>query len=312
MAETDILNPTPDFWPALNDSPNPSYGFTRKSSQNSAVSKVRLGPPQSRDTLNQGFAFPLRYNNRPWSTILRLEDFYNNFKDGFFTYIDYDGGGRHHVGRFTTPIEAIENANGSYTAAPIFEEMPGARMLKYPDDFANWARQLNVLDDYLRPKVALYSVNPNAWSLQLNPAIAGASATDPSAYEYFNVNPTLSTVSPGNYDWAQIQYVGFGFQLKFRTASNLGKVAVFIDGVYLNGVFDLSLGQRVADGSGFLPDLSAGATFENNILTVTQIPLDMHRIKIVPYAAGSNGAVINATGAVAFTDSRPLGTNWEG
>jgi hypothetical protein len=309
MAETDILNPTRGWWRDINDNPNPSYGYTRRSQNNSALARVRLGAPYSREVMNQGHAFEFNYIDRPWTTILRLKRFYEQHKGGYFTYIDWDGGGRHHVGRFTTPVNHMQTGNDKYTVQGlVFEEIPQARMVSYPADFVNWSRQINVLDDALNAAVSTFSVNPGAWIAQIDPSLYPVpSATAPSGYELFNPAPTLSTVSPASFDFAQIQYVGWGFQIKFRAARGLGQVAIFIDGVYLTGVFDLSSGARVADGSGFLPPLPAGATYENGVLTVTQMPLDIHRIKIVPYAAGSNGSLVMASGSVTFTSARPLG-----
>jgi hypothetical protein len=283
VAETDILNPTTEFWKTLNDSPNPSFGFERRSASNSSLSKARLGAPYSRETMNDGFAFSLTYLNRPWSTILRLKYFYEAFKGGYFTYIDYDGGGRHHVGRFTTPIYEKEIANGSYSVqSVVFQEMPQARMLKYPCDFVNWSRTINVLDDFMNQAVATYSVTAGAWALQLNPALVAPSVTDPTAYEIYNAAPTLATVAPANCDWAQIQYVGWGFRMQFRQAANLGQVAILVDGAPLC-IIDLSSGSLPV-GSAALP---SGVTVANGLLTVRKMPLDMHRVMVQAYAANA-------------------------
>jgi hypothetical protein len=293
MAETDILNPTRGYWPDLNDNPNPSYGYTRKSANNSALAKARMGAPYTRETMSQGFAFEFNYVARPWSTILRLKHFYEQFKGGYFTYIDWDGGGRHHVGRFTSPVNGMETSNGKYTVQGLlFEEMAQARMVEYPADFANWSRTVNVLDDYLNPAVANFSTIANAWITQLNPVLVGPSATDPSAYEIYNATPTFGVTS----DWAQIQYVGWGFQMQFRTGTGLGLIALFVDGVYLGWYIDLSTGLRVADGSGFLPALGPGMTFAGGVFTSVNMPLDSHRVQVMAQGVGSLGA----GSAVAF------------
>jgi hypothetical protein len=288
MAETDILNPTQAFWAAVKDSPNPSFGYERRTASNTAVAKARLGAPYTRDTLNDGFAFALRYDNRPWEMILRMKHFYEQFKGGYFTYIDYDGGGRHHVGRFTTPINAVHLAHSAYSVQQaIFQEIPQARMLEYPADFVNWSRTFNVLDDALNPTVATNSVVPGAWVAQLDPTLIGPSATDPTAYEFFNATPSYYTAAPAAYDWAQIQYVGWGFQMRLRTAANLGQIAIMVDGVFLC-VIDLSAGARVPVG-GILPPLPTGATYAGGLLTVPQMPLDTHRVMVQAYAASATG-----------------------
>jgi len=284
VAETDIINPTTEYWPTLRDSPNPSFGFERRSASNTSLAKARLGAPYSRDTMNDGFAFDLSYLNRPLSTILRLKHFYEQFKGGYFTYIDYDRGRRHHVGRFTSPIFDKELGNGSYSVqSVIFQEIPQARMLEYPADFDNWSRTIYVVDDALKRAVACYSAGsaaPAAWVLQLNPALISPSATDPAAYELF-----IATPAPG--DFAQIQYVGWGFRMIFRTGAAMGLVAIYVDGVYIPGLLDLSTGTRVADSSGSLPPMPAGMSFMNGMLTATNMPLDMHRVKVISIGAGA-------------------------
>lgn len=283
MAETDILNPTTGFWAQINDNPNPSYGYTRRSANNSALLRARMGAPYSRETMNQGFAFEFNYIDRPWTTILRLKHFYEAFKGGYFTYIDYDGGSRHHVGRFTTPVNASETANGKYTVQGlVFEEIAQARMLEYPADFVNWSRTINVMDDFLNQAVATYAGGTNQWVPQLNPALVAPSASDPSAYEIYNPAPVLN-------DWAKIQYVGWGFQMQFRIGETLGAFALYIDEQYQHFFIDLSTGLRIADGSGYLPPLPAGMTFANGLLTVTNLPLDMHRVAIYYQQPGTAG-----------------------
>ena len=69
VAETDILNPQTGYWPALGDNPNPSYGFTRKTNANSLLAKTRLGSWYQRDNANSGYAFPMSFMLRPWTTM---------------------------------------------------------------------------------------------------------------------------------------------------------------------------------------------------------------------------------------------------
>jgi hypothetical protein len=282
MAETDILNPVRAWWPAINDNPNPSYGFTRRANQNTVLAKARMGSPYSRDTMSDGFAFMMTYVDRPWTTVLRLKRFYEQHKGGYFTYIDWDGGGRHHVGRFTSPVNAAETGNNKYTVQELlFEEMPRARMVEYPADFVNWSRQINVVDDFLAPAAAWYSYTNPTWALQIDPSLVGPSSSDPSAYELFSATPTVG-------DWAQIEYVGWGFQINFRQNVALGNVLVYVDDVVTISI-DLSNGSQVAiPGIGMA--LPAGVTLAGGLLTSPQMPLDTHRVKIV-----TNGAVTGKT-----------------
>jgi hypothetical protein len=285
MAETDILNPVRGWWKQINDNPNPSYGYTRRSANNNALAKARLGAPYSRETLNQGFAFEFNYVDRPWTTILRLKHFYEQFKGGYFTYIDWDGGGRHHVGRFTSPVNAMETANDKYTVQGlVFEEMPQARMVSYPADFVNWSRCINVLDDFLNPTVALYSSTGVAWISQLNPDLAGASATNPAAYEISNPAPAVG-------DWAQVEYVGWGFTMTFRTNAAFGNALLYIDGVKVLSM-NMATGAQLAIGGSMA--LPAGMTFAAGVVTATNMPLDKHRVKVVANgpSSGANVGVI--------------------
>jgi hypothetical protein len=281
VAETDILNPQRGFWPDIGDNPNPSYSSVRRSAANSTLAKARLGPPYSRETMNQGFAFEFNYVDRPWSSMLRLKQFYENFKGGYFTYIDWDGGCRHHVGRFTTPVNPQETANGKYTAQGlIFEEMPQARMLNYPANFAHWSRTINVVDDFLNPAVATFSASPGAWVTQLNPSLPAPLSTRPQDYEVYNAAPTAG-------DWAQIEYVGWGFSMKLHTGTGMNQVQLFIDGVYQHFLIDLSTGNRIADSSGYLPPLPAGMTCAGGNLINTNMPLDKHRVMIQATGEGA-------------------------
>ena len=228
--------------------------------------------------MNQGFAFEFNYVDRPWTTMLRLKQFYERFKNGYFTYIDWDGGGRHHVGRFTTPVNPQETSNGKYTAQGIlFEEMPGARMVTYPNDYVNWSRTINVLDDYLNPQVASFSAAPNAWVTQINPTLGAVSSSDPTAYELYNANPTAG-------DFAQVEYVGWGFTMTYRIAENFGLVYLFIDGVQV-----LELDMSVPQSGGFYG--AAGVfqgTYTDGVFATSLMALDKHRVKLV--ASGAAGA----------------------
>jgi len=288
VAESDILNPTRAWWRDINDNPNPSYGTPRRTSNNNALVRTRLGAPYTRETLNQGFGFEFYFIDRPWTTMLRLQHFYQQFKGGYFTYVDWDGGGRHHVGRFTTAPNATQTANGKYTVQSlVFEEVPGARMLQYPADFFNWSRTINIVDDFLNPAVSGYpalSTTP-AWVAQLNPAYVPAAmrvGTNPAAYEFYNSGPAVG-------DYAQIQYIGWGFQMQFRADNTFGQVVVYVDGVAAIAIDLGNLAQLT--GSGY-PTMPTGMTFAGGLLTHTHMPLDMHRVKVMANgAAPSHGGV---------------------
>jgi len=193
---------------------------------------------------------------------------------------DWDG--RNFVGRFTSEPEAIETANGKWTIqGAMFEEVPTARMLVYPNDWANDGHPINVCDDFFplgvpKPLVALMQ---GTWITQLNPKLAGPSAADPTAYECIDVTPAAG-------DWAQTQYTGWGFQMTFRLAATLGAIAIALDGVTLT-TLDLSTG--VATGStGIVSVVVTGAAAT---VTVTNVPLDIHLLKVAYAGASTAGGV---------------------
>lgn len=272
MAETDILNPTKGWWDELGDNPNWSYGWVRKSASNKQLAQPRLGRRYSRELMNAGYTANLNYIDRPYSTVLYLKRFYEQFQGGYFTLIDRDGGYRHHVGNFTTAPDAVETANGKYTIQGlVFQECPQARMLNYPSDFDNSSHMIYSVDDYLDPLVA----TQGAWTPQLTPAMAGTPLTAPSSYEMLNPAPVAG-------DFAQVEYVGWGFQMMFRTSALLGLCDIYIDGaIYISGL-DLSTGNG--------PGIAGGAVQK------IDLPLDKHRVKVVARAAA--GAASRANGVI--------------
>ena len=91
-------------------------------------------------------------------------------------------------------------------------------MLEYPNDFDNSLHWIFTLDDYLSPQVG----SQGTWAPQLTPAMAGTSLYAPSSYELFNAAPV-------NGDIAQVEYVGWGFQMTFRTDPTFGICSIYVD-----------------------------------------------------------------------------------
>ena len=278
MAETDILNPLDWREQGLGFNPNPSYGFSRKMSANREMQKPRLGAPYSRDTANGGHILTMQWIGVPYEIARRVRNFYHDFKDGYFTYIDVDGGGRHYVGRFTSEPEEPHTANGKWSIQGVtFEEIPQARMLEYPADFDNDSHPLYVLDDALNPRVACMQ---GTWTQRIRPSAAGASVNDPSAYALYNDFPAAG-------DWAQVEYVGWGFQQVFDLSANGGLVHLLLDGTQIVTGLNLATGAAAASALGVsvvpnspqLPTLVA--------VTFTDVPLDAHRLKVYSASAGS-------------------------
>jgi hypothetical protein len=286
LAETDILNPVQGWSDALGLNPNWSYGWIRKTASNKKLAQPRLGRRYSRELANGGYSASLNFIDQPYAQVLRLKRFYEQFQNGYFTLINWDGCGRHHVGNFTTPPNEVETANGKWTIQGLtFEEAAQARMLRYPSDFMQASRVIYAVDDYLVPQIAsqqdrVFSSLHRGFTAQLRPGFSNANA--PVSFESLNLNP-----DPG--DFAQMQYVGWGFRIPFRVASGLGQCVVSLDGVQQITI-DQSTGGQVAG----LP-LPAGATLANGTLTMLQVPLDVHRIKIsyngTPGANGGGSAL---------------------
>ncbi len=302
MAETDILNPQQYYWPAIGDNPNPSYGFTRKVNSNSQLAKTRRGNWYQRENANDGYAFAMSFMNRPYSMMLRLKQFYEIGKSGYFTYIDYDGGQRHHVGRFTSQPNPTQVANGKYNCQNlIFEEIPQARMLQYPSNLYSWSRTINVVDDFLSNNCAFQGTG---WTLQQSPYLLATefpmpSVNAPSSYELFTATPAAG-------DFAQIQYVGWGFQLSFRPpGTNIGTFDLYVDGALVASRVDLFggncaniypytppvAGLSTATSPFALPIFAPGSfgltgspTGSLSTFFMPSMPLDTHRVKIVARA----------------------------
>jgi hypothetical protein len=292
MAETDILNPVQGYWPELGGNPTWDYDYNRKKGNNAQRKMPRLGPWISRDIANAGHSFTWNWNNRPLAVIQRLERFYDDFKNGYFTLIDWDNGGRHYVGCFTEPPNVKQLGHLMFSVQGLsFQERPRSRMLKYPNDFTVSGHPLNVVDDDLNPRVALME---GAWVLQASPlAGAGASANDPKTFEAFNAEPAVG-------DWAQTQYTGWGFQMNLRLANTLGTVNIFLDGVEIVTNLDLSNGTSafVNAGAGLQVNPPALPTLPRTVTVIAvNVQLDQHRVKIVastPSASGGTSVVYPA------------------
>jgi hypothetical protein len=273
MAETDILNPT-NWQTTLDFNPNPSYGFSRKEGSNRQLQRPRMGTFITRDVVNGGNVFSLQWIGIPLSIVQRIKQLYHSYKNGYLTLIDVDAGGRNYVGRFTNEPEANHTANGKYNIQGlIFEEVPLARMLQYPNDWTN-GHTINVLDDFLNPLVAFMQ---GTWITQISPvAPAGSAANDPSVYECYNA----AAVSG---DAAQIGYVGWGFQMTLRLAAGLGLCCIYLDGAELVTDLNLTTGAYAA--------IAAPATLvvtETSVqLTATNVPLNLHRLGLVVSASNT-------------------------
>ena len=89
--------------------------------------------------------------------------------------------------------------------------------------------------------------------------------------------------------FAQIEYVGWGFRMNFRLSDDLGIIDIYLDGVKLIALLDLYTGVAASAGPAVLPGnpdvaftLTGGGGGGNVLITVQNVPLDAHRVKVVP------------------------------
>ena len=123
----------------MTDELDPDYGFQRKRPVTHLEAKAVGGPPYMRDVTDAMHVYvlnwgSLRSNAKLPADIKRLKQWSEQFRDGFFTIIDYDdlsvssGLPRHHVGRFLDPVEPIEVANLWWSAQGVrFIGIPACR-----------------------------------------------------------------------------------------------------------------------------------------------------------------------------------------
>jgi len=259
MPSSDILNPTAIWEADIQDSMCPSFGFTRKRTGTQLRKKAVGGTPWTRETANTGHSFTLSWIGRSWACVQRLKRYYEQYEDGFFTIVDWDGGGRHYVGRFTTEVSPVETGNGMWDVQNVtFEEMPKVAMEKYPGDWDNDAITFYPLNDFGDQKLA----TSGAWA-QSARKFEGKAAT------------TMDNAGVAG-DWAQYEYRGYGFKLFLLQGTEFGQCQVYLDGTLVKTV-----------------DCYAAADIgPQEVHKERNVCLDIHRVKVI--ALGTKNA--NATG----------------
>lgn len=254
MPYTDILNPTPTH-PL-----NPDYGFQKKRPVTHLNAKANQGPPYFRDIMDVGHQFSFNWADKLKSHAQKLKWYYESYRDGLFTYIDHEGGGRHYVGRFSQPVEPVPTGHNRWTIQGVaFDEIPLSPMILYPFDWVNDAIWRLTLNDFGDRMVAAVS---GTWALT---TIAGSK----SVQCFTDVNPVTT-------DIAAYVYQGYGFKLWAPTGPGNGQASVLLDGVNV-GTVDF---------------YSAGAAPSACLLTVQNISLGLHTLNLVPLVtkhAGSTG-----------------------
>ena len=213
MPQSDILNPTPRHFL------NPDYSYARKRPLTHLNQKANRGVPFFRDITDVGHQFLLSWQDRPVEAADKLKWYYEQYRDGFFTWVDHEGGGRHYVGRFSTDVEPMPTAHNHWDIQMVtFDEIPGVPMLKYPhrwDKDAVWALLMNDFGDVMVQ-------TSGSWTLT-------AEAGSVSGYRFYGANNTPT-------DFAAYQYYGYGFQFWSRNGAGLGIGALSLDGTALDNI----------------------------------------------------------------------------
>jgi hypothetical protein len=253
MPATDILNPTPVWQENIQDSMCPNYGFTRKRTSTQLKKKAIGGTPWTRETANTGHTLVLSWIGRSWACVQLLKQYYEQYEDGFFTIIDWDGGGRHYVGRFTSEVSPIETGNDLYDVQNVtFEEMPQVTMVKYPSDWNNDAIVLGPYNDFGDQKLATFAApTPVAHAVE--------------AWHGVDMPTQLADLGTANTQWGCYEYRGYGFKLFLVKGPAQGQCSISLDGTVIEATVDC---------------YAAGAAGPQCVCTEQNVPLDIHRVQV--------------------------------
>ncbi len=260
MPASDILNPKRGWDQNLGDSMNPSFGFSRKRPMTQLHKKPTGSTPWSRETQNTGHSFSLSWLGRTLAVALKLKWYYEQYEDGFFTFIDWDGSvgsqGRHYVGRFTSEVSPVETENNKWDIQNVtFEEMPTVGMQRPPSDWDHEAIRRYAFNDFGDQKLATYSSQAAGWTANAR-QIAGVPITTMD-------NPGAAANAG---DWAQYEYRGYGFKLYLMSGPEFGQCAVWVDGAVANANVDCYDSQEIGP---------------QRTLAQLDLPLDFHRVKVI-------------------------------
>jgi hypothetical protein len=208
VSQLDILNPTPTH-PL-----NPDYGFQKKRPLTHLNAKANQGAPYFREITDTGHQFSLNWNDKLAGQARKLKWYYEQYRDGFFTLIDHEGGGRHYVGRFSQPVEPVPTSHNHWSVQQVlFDEVPLAPMLIYPGDWQNDAIWRFLLNDFGDRMVAAVS---GAWTLIADPLAKSGN--------HFSDAGIVTT------DQACYVYAGYGFQFWAPTGPAYGQGTILLDG----------------------------------------------------------------------------------
>ncbi|ACO34618.1 MULTISPECIES: hypothetical protein [Acidobacterium] len=254
MSERDVLNPTPAWQEDINDSMSPDYGFGNNRVSTVATLQAVSGRPYDRQVGVRGHSFTFTWSNRSYQCAQRIRQFFEQHERGYFTIIDQDGGGRHYVGRFTGQLQISPVGNDMWTVSGLqFVEIPGAPMLQYPSDWDNDSVWELPIDDAGDQQLAIQG----NWTQTQHPVVSNGVQVERYSFD----NPGTNAV-----DWAQYEYRGYGFQLQLLCGPAQGQADVYLDGTLLQTVDCY---------------LETASAVPQTVLTKVNVPLDLHRVKVI-------------------------------
>jgi hypothetical protein len=281
MPASDILNATTTWSEDIQDSMTPNYGFDRKRTSTKLNKKAIGGVPWTRETSNTGHTFTFSWLTRTWACVQRLKRYYEQYEDGFFTIVDWDGGGRQYVGRFTSEVIPVETGNGMWDVQNVtFEEIPQQAMLEYPSDWANDAVAFFVTNDFGDQKLA----TNGAWTQTARTAVAGSQGTEQVPLPVGAAYTTMDNPGSAAGDWATYEYRGYGFRLYLLKGLEFGKCDLYIDGAFV-----VTIDCYNATDIG--PQI---------VYTNASIPLDIHDVQVICDDAKNTSATGTAIGWYAI------------
>jgi hypothetical protein len=260
LAEHDVLNADVSWRATIQDSIGPDYGWNRTRPSTLAVTKPAAGQPWSRETGNGGHTHSFSWLRRSGACVRLLKQWAEQHEQGFFTIIDQDGGGRHYVGNFVGDMPLSEAGNDTWNIQGwSFVEIPGCPMLQYPSNWDDDAVSLKSFNDYSDQ----FAATSAGWVRV--PAVVGDDGVSRQPKQMIYQGATLGA-------WLTMEYRGYGFRLWMVQGPGQGKIQVQIDGVTY---VDATTAQ---DGT---IDLGGDAATVDIALTVTNLPLDIHRVTVL-------------------------------
>jgi hypothetical protein len=246
---TDILNP--DVGSEL----NPDYGFALQRPKSRVSYRPRNSRPLERQVDSQPHVIQLLWQNRPSAVAKALLQWEQQYEDGYFQYFDAERS-RYYAGRFMEPLTIAQTAFEKCNIQGVFEELVGALMFEYPDDWDNDAIFVDEQNDW----------GDIVWGVQ-GAWVRTANALARGGFELLNAAPV-------NTDFAKLQYFGYGFKLWLSKGPNRGQCAIYVDDVLYVANLDL---------------YSAAAAPAQPLVIDANLPIGIHSVKILALAA-KNGA----------------------